>query len=119
MRFMLKSKIHCACVTDTKLYYEGSLSIDTEVMNAADLIPYEMVYVYNINNGERFSTYVLPGKKGEICLNGAAARKGAIGDNIIITAFTLVKEEKIKTHKPKIVFLDEHNNIVRKEGEKN
>ncbi|MDL1957157.1 MAG: aspartate 1-decarboxylase [Candidatus Desulfofervidus auxilii] len=116
MRFMLKSKIHRAKVTDANLNYEGSLSIDTELMAAADLIPYEMVYVYNITNGERFSTYVLPGKKGEICLNGAAARKGAKGDIIIITAYTLVEESQLKMYKPKQVFLDENNAIVRKEG---
>ena len=115
MRFMLKSKIHRARITESNLNYEGSISIDTALMEKADLVPYEIVHVYNISNGERFSTYVIPGKKGEIGLNGAAARKGMKGDLVIITAYTLMAEEEIKGHRPKLVFVDENNAIVRVE----
>lgn len=116
MRFMLKSKIHRACITDSNLDYEGSIAIDTTLITAADLVPYEMVHIYNISNGERFSTYVIPGKKGEIALNGAAARKGMKGDLIIIASYTLVDEPQVKAHKPKLVFVDQNNSIVRVEG---
>jgi aspartate 1-decarboxylase len=110
---MLKSKIHRARVTESDLNYEGSITIDTTLMKAADLMPYEMVHVYNINNGERFSTYVIPGKSGEICLNGAAAKKGIKGDFIIIAAYTLMDEAEVKTYRPKLVFVDEKNAIVQ------
>jgi len=110
---MLKSKIHRAWVTDSNLDYEGSITIDTDLMAAADLVPYEMVHIYNISNGERFSTYVIPGKKGEIGLNGAAARKGTKGDLIIIASYTLVDETQVKAHKPKLVFVDQNNAVMR------
>ncbi len=113
MRFMLKSKIHRATITESNLEYEGSISIDEQLIKKADLLPYEMVHIYNISNGERFSTYVIPGKKGEIGLNGAAARKGMKGDLIIITAYCLVPEEKLASHRPKLVFVDKDNNIIR------
>ncbi|MDL1966900.1 MAG: aspartate 1-decarboxylase [Candidatus Desulfofervidus auxilii] len=110
---MLKSKIHRARVTESNLGYEGSITIDNALMKVADLVSYEMVHVYNLSNGERFSTYVIPGGNGEIGLNGAAARKGQEGDFIIIAAYTLMEETKVKTHRPKLIFVDEKNSIVR------
>ena len=93
-RFMIKSKLHRATVTDADLHYEGSISIDERLMEAADLIPYEKVAIYDISNGERFETYVIPGAadSGTICLNGAAARKVARGDLIIIASYVAVDE---------------------------
>ena len=89
-RIMFKSKLHRARITQADLYYEGSLTIDEDLRDAADLRAYEKVSVVNINNGERFETYVIPGTRGnrEICLNGAAARKGQIGDDVIIISYT-------------------------------
>ena len=89
LRVMMKSKIHRATVTQADLHYEGSLTISAELMQAADILPYEMVHVYNVSNGERFETYAIEGEadSGIICLNGAAARKGAPGDLIIITTY--------------------------------
>ena len=113
-RFMLKSKIHRATVTDADLHYEGSISIDEKLMEEADMIPYEQVEIYDINNGERFSTYIITGKRnsGTICLNGAAARKVAKGDLIIIATYVIAENEKeAKTWKPKNVFVDSKNNI--------
>ncbi|MCD6254851.1 MAG: aspartate 1-decarboxylase [Deltaproteobacteria bacterium] len=111
--FMLKSKIHRAHITKNDLNYEGSITIDRELMKTAEIVPYEMVHVYNISNGERFSTYVLPGEAGEICLNGAAARKGEVGDVVIVAAYTLVEKEKIGNHKPIIVSVNKDNAIER------
>ncbi len=110
---MLKSKVHQITVTGSELYYEGSLSLDEEIMKLANLLPYEKIDVYNINNGERFSTYVIPAPAGSgICrLNGAAARKGAKGDKIIIVAYALLEEEEAKDFKPSIVYMDENNRV--------
>lgn len=115
-RIFCKSKIHRATVKNAELYYEGSLTIDEELMIAADILPYEMVQVANVTNGERFETYAIPGKKGsgEICLNGAAARLGAIGDEIIIMTYAQLNEEEVKNFKPKIVFVDKNNKIIEK-----
>lgn len=112
-RIFLKSKIHRAKVTQAELYYEGSLTIDTELMEAADILSYEKVSVVNINNGERFETYVIPGQPGSrtICLNGAAARKGSVGDRIIIISYCNLSREEIKTHQPTVVLVDDDNNI--------
>ncbi len=109
---MLKSKLHRARVTDADLNYEGSISIDTKLCQAAGLLLNEKVDVLNIDNGARFSTYVIAGKDGEICLNGAAARLVQKGDKVIIVAYCQMEEEAAKTHKPKVVHLDE-NNIAR------
>ncbi len=106
-RLILKSKIHRARVTATHLDYEGSLSLDEELMKRADLVPYEKVDVYNISNGERFSTYVIPGKPGEVALNGAAARKGTVGDLLIIASYTWLDDEDLPSFHPKIVILKE------------
>jgi aspartate 1-decarboxylase len=114
-RFMLKSKLHRAIVTDADLHYEGSISIDVNLMDAADLIPYEKVEIYNVSNGERFSTYVIPGGRdsGTICLNGAAARKASRGDLIIIASYVAVDDDKAWGWSPTCVLLDNKNRINR------
>lgn len=112
-RFMLKSKLHRATVTDANLHYEGSISIDEGLMEAADLLPYEKVAVYDITNGERFETYVITGPRdsGTICLNGAAARKVARGDLVIIASYVTVDEEEAKAWNPKCILVDQNNRI--------
>jgi aspartate 1-decarboxylase len=112
-RFLFKSKIHRATITEADLYYEGSLTIDMELMEAADIIEYEKVSVVNVNNGERFETYVISGKRGSgvVCLNGAAARKGATGDEIIIMTYSSMSNEEAKSHKPTIVHVNKQNKI--------
>ena len=112
---MCKSKIHRATVTEACLEYEGSITVDPVLLEAADIRPYEMVQVLNINNGERFETYAIPGKKdaGEICLNGAAARLGVPGDKVIIISTCVVPEAETQGFTPKIVFVNEKNQIVR------
>ncbi len=114
-RHMLKSKIHRATITQADLNYEGSLTIDKELMDAVDLHPYERVMVYNINNGERFDTYAIMGKTGSgvIGLNGAAARKGLIGDLIIIVSYAFFSEEELNVYSPKIALLDKSNKIKK------
>ncbi|OGU57476.1 MAG: aspartate 1-decarboxylase [Ignavibacteria bacterium GWF2_33_9] len=112
-RYLFKSKIHRATVTDADLNYEGSITIDRELMDAANLMEYEQVSILNINNGERFETYVIegiPGKR-EICLNGAAARKVALGDKIIIISYASVSDEELTSFTPTIVLVDSKNNI--------
>ncbi|MCK4390311.1 MAG: aspartate 1-decarboxylase [Desulfobacterales bacterium] len=111
IRTFLKSKIHRATVTEVELNYEGSLGIDTDLMKAANILPYELVQVYNINNGERFETYAIeeaPGS-GTIALKGAAARKGAQGDLIIITCYTTIDDENLADFEPAIIFVDRNN----------
>jgi aspartate 1-decarboxylase len=110
---MLKSKLHRATVTDADLNYEGSISIDEGLMEAADLLPFEKVDIYNISNGERFSTYAIPGKRttGTICLNGAAARKASRGDLVIIASYVLVEDAGAPGWTPKCILLDAHNRI--------
>jgi aspartate 1-decarboxylase len=118
-RFMFKSKIHRAVVTQADLYYEGSLTVDVDLMNAADLLEYEKVAVVNVNNGERFETYLIAGEPGSgvICLNGAAARKGAVGDEVIIISYTSLGDEEARAHRPTIVHVDRRNRIVSKSHE--
>jgi len=113
-RIMLKSKIHRAKITDANLYYDGSFTIDEEILEIANILPYERVSVVNINNGERFDTYVIPGNRGkrEFCLNGAAARKGAIGDEVIVISYSVYDEEELAHYKPLVVILDQNNNVV-------
>jgi len=113
---MLYSKIHRATVTDANLEYIGSITIDEELMQASKLRVGQKVDIVNINNGERFSTYVIKGKKGQrdICLNGAAARKVHKGDKIIIIAYANMSEEEANTFEPSIVIVDENNNIIEK-----
>jgi len=111
---MCKSKIHRARITEANLYYQGSLTIDSDLLDAADILPYERVQVVNVNNGERFETYTIPGKRrsGVICLNGAAARLGHVGDEIIIITYGTYNEEEIKNYKPSLVLLDKDNKII-------
>ena len=113
-RIMCKSKIHRARITQAELYYEGSLTVDSDLLEAADILSYERVQVCNINNGERFETYTIPGKRGSgtICFNGAAARLGSIGDEIIIITYATFTEEELKSFSPKVVLLDKDNKIV-------
>jgi aspartate 1-decarboxylase len=111
LRSVLKAKLHAARVTEANLEYEGSITIDEDLMDMVGLSIHEFVLVSNMNNGERFETYVIPGKrgKGDICLNGAAARKGLAGDRIIVLSRVYVTEDEIKDHKPKIIILSEKN----------
>ena len=115
-RFMLKSKIHRATVTDADLHYEGSISIDEKLMEEADMVPYEKVDIYDVNNGARFSTYIIKGKRnsGTICLNGAAARMVAKGDLVIIATFVSLEDEEAKKWHPKCVFVDARNKIKKR-----
>ena len=115
MRTMLKSKIHRATVTDGNIDYEGSITIDTRLMEAADMLPYEQVQVLNINNGARFSTYIIEGEpdSGDICLNGAAARLAVKGDLVIILTYTDMPDEEARDYKPRIVLVDEKNSVVK------
>lgn len=112
MRVMLKSKIHRARVTDANIDYEGSVTIDKKLMEAADILPYEQVEVLNINNGARFTTYAIEGEKGELCLNGAAARLAVKGDIVIILTYRHVEEHKIRNFMPKLVYVDAKNAIT-------
>jgi len=112
LRCILRAKIHIATVTESNLSYEGSITIDAAILKKAGILPYEQVMISNLNNGERFETYVIPGKKGEICLNGPTARKGIVGDKIIIFCYSYVEDSKLKGFKPKIVLLDEKNKIL-------
>jgi len=112
---MLKSKLHRATVTDADLHYEGSITIDEGLMEAADFLPFEKVSIYDVSNGERFSTYVIRGKRdsGVICLNGAAARKVSRGDLIIIASYVLVDDADAARSSPRCVLLDEKNRIKK------
>ena len=120
MRTMLKSKIHRATVTDANIDYMGSITIDTKLMEAADILPYEQVQVLNINNGARFTTYAIEGEhgSGEICLNGAAARLAVKGDLVIILTYTQVPEKALKGYQPRIVHVDKNNDMVHELDEK-
>ena len=113
---MLYSKIHRATVTDANLNYVGSITIDEELMEEANLLVGQKVDIVNINNGERFSTYVIKGKRGnrDICLNGAAARKVHPGDKIIIIAYANMSVEEAKTFKPAVLIVDDNNDIIEK-----
>lgn len=114
-RTMLKSKIHRAVVTEANLNYMGSITIDTDLLKAANILPNEKVQIVNNNNGARFETYVIAGPSGagDICLNGAAARLVQPGDTIIIITYFMIEEEKAINYKPTIVFVDEKNKIVK------
>jgi aspartate 1-decarboxylase len=111
-RCFLRSKIHLATVTESNLAYEGSITIDSDLMKMIDVLPYEKVSISNMNNGERFDTYVIPGKPGsrQFCLNGPTARKGAVGDKIIIFCYCYLTDAEIKDFKPTIIMMDSNNN---------
>lgn len=112
-RTLLKSKIHRATITEANIHYEGSMTIDQDLMEAADIVPFEQIQVYNIANGERFATYALEGPRGSgvICLNGAAARKGVVGDLVIIATYAVFEEKELKAFKPKVVQVDAQNHL--------
>ncbi len=116
LRTMFKSKIHRATVTDANLAYEGSITIDKTLIDAADILPYELVHVYNLTNGERFSTYVIEGKagSGEICINGAAARKARKGDMVIIASYVQIDNRDIADLKPINIMVDSKNQQIKK-----
>jgi aspartate 1-decarboxylase len=113
-REMMKSKIHRAVVTDANLNYMGSITVDRVLMEAANLLPHEKVQVVNLNNGARFETYCLPGEPntGTVCLNGAAARLAQPGDLVIIISYCWLAEEELLSHRPRVVFVDDRNQIV-------
>jgi aspartate 1-decarboxylase len=118
LRLMCKSKIHRATVTDANLNYVGSITIDEELLAAADILPEEWVQVVNVTNGERFETYVIPGPagRGDICLNGAAARLVQVGDLVIIMSYGMLSPEEIQSHRMRIVHVDSNNRIVEGGG---
>jgi len=114
-RTMMKSKIHRAVVTEANLKYVGSITIDEELLEIADILPNEKVQVVNNNNGARLETYVIPGERGSrtICLNGAAARLVQVGDEVIIISYGIFTDEAAQTYRPKVVFVDTENNPVK------
>ena len=117
LRMMLKSKVHRATVTMADLDYVGSIEIDLNLMEAADLIENEQVHVWNVTTGDRFVTYSVEGPRGSgvICVNGAAAHKANAGDLVIIASFTELEDEAARRHQPKLVFVDEHNRVLPQE----
>ncbi|NIX15942.1 MAG: aspartate 1-decarboxylase [Candidatus Dadabacteria bacterium] len=112
-RTLLKSKIHRATVTDANVDYEGSITIDRELMDIADLQEYEQVHIYNITNGNRLSTYVIEGQRnsGDICINGAAAHLAKTGDLVIIANYAEYSENEASLHKPKLIYVNDDNSV--------
>lgn len=110
---MLKSKLHGAQVTGADLHYEGSIAIDPDLVKKANMREFERVDVYNVTNGARFSTYIILGKKGEFCLNGACARLAQVGDQIIVATYAEYEEHELKSHKPRVVILGNGNKIKK------
>jgi aspartate 1-decarboxylase len=111
IRIMLRAKLHRLTVTETNINYEGSITIDKKLIRSADILPGERVQVVNVNNGERFETYVIEGGSGVVCLNGAAARLAAPGDKVIVIAYAMVDEGDAQKLKPKIILVDERNKM--------
>ncbi|KIY20799.1 MULTISPECIES: aspartate 1-decarboxylase [Mesobacillus] len=113
-RTMMNGKIHRARVTEANLNYVGSITIDSEILDAVGMVPNEKVQIVNNNNGARFETYIIAGERGSrvVCLNGAAARLVQEGDVVIIISYALISEEKVATHQPKVALMDENNHIV-------
>ena len=113
-RTLLKSKIHRVAVTQCELHYEGSCTIDEDLLDAANLVANEQVHIWNINNGERFITYAIKGERGSgmVSVNGSAARRASAGDLLIIAAFAQVHEDQVATHEPQLVFVDANNRQV-------
>lgn len=111
---VLKSKIHRVKITQAELHYVGSITIDEELMDAADLLENEKVHIVNVNNGERLETYVIKGKRGtgEICLNGPAARKAQVGDIVIIISYAVMSKAEAKSYEPVVIFPDENNQLI-------
>jgi len=108
---MFKAKLHRLRVTEADLYYEGSITIDEELLEAAGILPYEKVQVVNVNNGARLETYTIPGEPGErtVCLNGPAARLAATGDQVIVISYAEMTPEEAESHEPNVVLVDENN----------
>lgn len=121
MRIMFVGKIHRATITDADLNYEGSITIDENLMEKANMYENEKVCVWDIDNGNRLETYAIKGKRGSgiICLNGAAARKVSVGDKVIIASFAMMDEKEAKSHKPNVVLVDEKNRITQVKKEEN
>ena len=115
---VFKSKIHRCRVTEANLNYEGSVTIDADLMEAADILPHEQVQVLNVNNGERFDTYAIRGPRGSgvICLNGPAARLAHVGDLVIILTYASMEREELERHTPRVVFVDDRNRVRRAES---
>lgn len=115
LRCMLKAKIHMATVTESNLEYEGSITIAADILQETGILPYELVMVSNMNNGERFETYVIPGTSGSrtICLNGPTARKGLVGDRVIIFCYGYFEEDGLADFAPRIVHLGPENRVIR------
>jgi aspartate 1-decarboxylase len=113
-RIMLKAKIHRARVTDANLDYEGSITIDETLMEAADIHPFEQVQIYNVTNGNRFETYAIKGERdsGDICINGAAAHQAGKDDIVIIANYGFIDEEELTNQHPKLIYVDEANRII-------
>lgn len=118
MRTMLKSKIHRATVTGADVNYEGSITLDPELMEAADILPFEQVHVVDVNNGARLVTYAIEGTRGqgEVVLNGAAARLVNAGDIVIVLSYQEVDDSELAGYRPRLVYVDGRNNIVRTSG---
>ncbi len=117
-RTLMNAKIHRARVTESNLNYVGSITIDEDILEAVGMVPNEKVQIVNNNNGARFETYIIPGKRGgkEFCLNGAAARLVQEGDVIIVISYAMMAEEKVKEHQPKVAVMNEYNEIVEMLG---
>jgi aspartate 1-decarboxylase len=120
LRTLLNAKIHRATVTHCELHYEGSCAIDDLLLEASGIAPNEQIDIYNVSNGERFTTYALraPRGSGMISLNGAAARKASVGDLVIIAAYAQLESAEIATHQPTVVFVDDNNRVVERRGER-
>jgi len=116
MRVMLRSKIHRARVTEANIAYEGSITIDKRLMEAADILPYEQIHGLNVSNGARFTTYAIEGEEGEICVNGAAARLVSEGDIILILSYCHVEDDEARNFKPSLVYVNDKNNITEVKG---
>lgn len=117
-RIMLGAKIHRATVTQCELHYEGSCAIDEDLLDASDIREFQQIEIWNINNGERFTTYAIKAQRGSgtISINGSAARRACVGDLVIIATFVSLNDVEIATHQPKLVFVDENNRIVHQRG---
>jgi len=118
-RMMLKSKLHRVTVTQAELHYEGSCAIDEDLLDAADIREYQQIEIWNVNNGERFTTYAIKAERGTgtISVNGAAARKAAPGDLLIIAAYATYNEIELSNFSPKLIYVDARNRIIRQSGD--
>lgn len=115
LRTLLKAKLHRVTVTQSELGYEGSCAIDEDLLEAADMVEYQQIDIYNVNNGDRFTTYAIRGQRGSgmISVNGAAARKAQVGDLLIIATYAQYTEDEVRSHEPRLIYVDAHNRIKR------